>query len=181
LIMGGPMMGFRLHDDHVPVIKTTNCLLAVGAKLNAERIEAAPCIRCDECAPVCPVKLQPQQLHWHSKEFNTERLLDYHLFDCIECGCCAYVCPSHIPLVDEYRQAKNRVWDNRRHQLEAEQNKHRYLSKQKRTEQERLDRLNKRSNIVDVKADDGLALKKKQDEIMAAVNRVKEKRKTRDH
>ncbi len=180
LIMGGPMMGFRLFDDAVPVIKTTNCLLAVDSKLNNSEIEESPCIRCDECAPVCPVKLQPQQLHWHSKEFNTERLLDYHLFDCIECGCCSYVCPSHIPLVDEYRKSKNRMWDNRRSELEADQNKQRYLRKQKRTEQRKLDKKIKHSMIAEEYTNNESALKKKQDDIAAAVNRVKAKRKNKN-
>ncbi len=178
LIMGGPMMGFRLYDDDVPVIKTTNCLLAVAAKNNNSKIEESPCIRCDECAPVCPVKLQPQQLHWHSKEFNPERLLDYHLFDCIECGCCSYVCPSHISLVDEYRQSKNRIWDNRRNQLQAVENKQRYLNKQNRIEQQKLDKRNKRLVSAGKNTDNESALKKKQDDIAAAVNRVKAKRKT---
>jgi H+/Na+-translocating ferredoxin:NAD+ oxidoreductase subunit C len=181
LIIGGPMMGFRLYDDDVPVIKTTNCLLAVDSQLNNSKLEESPCIRCDECAPVCPVKLQPQQLHWHSKELNIDRLLDYHLFDCIECGCCSYVCPSHISLVDEYRQSKNRIWDNRRNQLDADQNKQRYLNKQKRTEQQKLDKRNKHSMVDEEHANNDSALKKKQDDITAAVNRVKAKRKNKNN
>jgi electron transport complex protein RnfC len=30
----------------------------------------------------------------------------YHLGDCFECGCCTYICPSNIPLVQQFRVAK---------------------------------------------------------------------------
>jgi electron transport complex protein RnfC len=181
LIMGGPMMGFRLHSDNVPLIKTTNCLLAAGSELQASNIKESACIRCDECVAVCPINLQPQQLHWHAKEFNNDRLHDYRLFDCIECGCCSYVCPSHIPLVDEFRLAKSNIWNRKRMQLEAEQHKSRYLNKQARVEQLKKDKVKKRTAVIDEKANDKLAMQKKQDAIAAAVNRVKQKRKDREN
>jgi len=31
---------------------------------------------------------------------------DYNLGECFECGCCTYVCPSNIPLVQQFRVAK---------------------------------------------------------------------------
>lgn len=170
-------MGFRLSDDHVPLIQSTNCLLAFATEHQTSDMQESACIRCDECAPVCPVNLQPQQLHWHSKEFNNDRLQDYNLFDCIECGCCSYVCPSHIPLVDEYRQAKSNIWNKRDRQLKAEQNKKRYLDKLARLEQQKKDRIKKRSIIANEKMDEESAMKKRKDEIAAAVSRVRQKRK----
>jgi electron transport complex protein RnfC len=110
LVMGGPMMGFTVHNDISPVIKATNCLLAAtDTDIPAPR-PAMPCIRCSRCAEACPASLLPQQLYWHARARSLDAIQEYDLFDCIECGCCAYVCPSHIPLVQYYRYAKTEIW-----------------------------------------------------------------------
>jgi electron transport complex protein RnfC len=109
LIMGGPMMGFRLPSRDVPVIKATNCIIASSPKLFPPPPPALPCIRCARCADACPINLQPQELYWFAKSKNLEKARDYQLFDCIECGCCSYVCPSRIPLVEYYRFAKSEI------------------------------------------------------------------------
>lgn len=109
LIMGGPMMGFNLPAEQVPVTKATNCVIASAPRLFPPPPPAMPCIRCARCADACPVSLQPQELYWFAKADNFEKARDYHLFDCIECGCCSYVCPSHIPLVQYYRYAKSEI------------------------------------------------------------------------
>lgn len=106
-IMGGPMMGFTLPSDQVPVTKATNCIIAGAPQLFPAPPPAMPCIRCARCADACPVNLQPQELYWFSKSSNLEKAREYKLFDCIECGCCSYVCPSHIPLVQYFRYAKS--------------------------------------------------------------------------
>lgn len=108
IIMGGPMMGFSVTSDLVPVVKTTNCLLAPTDNEISGNNEQA-CIRCSACADVCPASLLPQQLFWHSKAKELEKAQEYNLFDCIECGACAYVCPSEIPLVHYYRIAKSEI------------------------------------------------------------------------
>ena len=55
LIMGGPMMGFALPDDAIPIVKATNCILAADHSEVRSEKQAMPCIRCGECANVCPV------------------------------------------------------------------------------------------------------------------------------
>lgn len=108
-IMGGPMMGFDLPNDHVPITKATNCIIAAAPYLFSPPPPAMPCIRCARCADACPVNLQPQELYWFAKSDNFEKARHYNLFDCIECGCCSYVCPSDIPLVQYYRYAKSEI------------------------------------------------------------------------
>lgn len=108
-IMGGPMMGFDLPNDLVPITKAANCIIAAAPDLFAAPPPAMPCIRCARCADACPVNLQPQELYWFAKSDNFEKARDYNLFDCIECGCCTYVCPSDIPLVQYYRYAKSEI------------------------------------------------------------------------
>lgn len=108
IIMGGPMMGFEVVDENVPVIKTTNCILVKSKQSKEEYV--MPCIRCGKCAEVCPAQLLPQQLYWHARAKNFDKVQKHNIFDCIECGCCNYVCPSHIPLVQYYRFAKTEIW-----------------------------------------------------------------------
>jgi Na+-translocating ferredoxin:NAD+ oxidoreductase subunit C len=108
-IMGGPMMGFDLPSDDVPITKAANCIIAASPLLFEPPPPAMPCIRCARCADACPVNLQPQELYWFAKADNFEKAQDYNLFDCIECGACSYVCPSDIPLVQYYRYAKSEI------------------------------------------------------------------------
>ncbi|SNR81365.1 electron transport complex subunit RsxC [Pseudomonas segetis] len=132
LIMGGPMMGFTLPNTDVPVIKTSNCLLASSATELPAPAPAMPCIRCGECAEACPASLLPQQLHFFALGQDHEQLKAHNLFDCIECGACAYVCPSSIPLVQYYRAAKGEIRDLEQKQLKAEQSKQRFELRQER-------------------------------------------------
>ncbi|MAZ86872.1 MAG: electron transport complex subunit RsxC [Cellvibrionaceae bacterium] len=106
LIMGGPMMGFALENENVPVVKATNCILAPGKKEMAPPAPAQACIRCGMCAEACPASLLPQQMYWYAQAEDYEKLEAHNIKDCIECGACSFVCPSNIPLVQHYRAAK---------------------------------------------------------------------------
>src|SRR5690606_33122167 len=132
LIMGGPMMGFTLPSMDVPLIKTTNCLLASTLAELPPPPPALPCIRCGECAEVCPASLLPQQLHFFALGQEHEQLKAYNLFDCIECGACAYVCPSSIPLVQYYRAAKGEIRALEQKQQKAEHSRQRFEWRQER-------------------------------------------------
>lgn len=119
LLMGGPMMGFDLRSDALPVIKTTNCVLAATADEIPSPQPVLPCIRCGACAAVCPINLLPQQLYWHARANDYKRIQEFKLFDCIECSCCVYVCPSRIPLVQYYQSAKAEINSLERRRLES--------------------------------------------------------------
>lgn len=156
LILGGPMMGFTLQDDSVPVIKSTNCLLAASAAEAPDTGPASACIRCGKCAEVCPANLLPQQLYWHARAKDLENAQEYNLFDCIECGCCSYVCPSHIPLVQYYRYAKTESWAQEREKQQSEAARKRHEARVERLERlkrERQANLRKKKEALDSKAE----------------------------
>ncbi len=147
LILGGPMMGFDLPNDQIPITKGANCLLAVSEAEAPAPGPALACIRCGRCAEVCPAKLLPQQMYWYSRAKDLEKAQDYNLFDCIECGCCSHVCPSHIPLVQYFRFAKTESWAKEQQRRDAEHAKQRHefrLARLERLEAERKARLRQR-------------------------------------
>lgn len=180
LIIGGPMMGYAVTDDNIPVTKTLNCALAVTADEMPVPPPAQPCIRCGKCTEVCPADLLPQQLYWYAHSSNLDAAQDYSLFDCIECGCCAYVCPSHIPLVQYYRHAKTEIWV-REKQLQssdlARQRHEARLSRLDRIKQERAARMAKKKQAL---AGDDSRKDNKKAAIEAALERVKRKKQQAD-
>jgi electron transport complex protein RnfC len=175
--MGGPMMGFAVSTDEVPVIKTTNCILAVTREEMPPPPPSLPCIRCGKCTAACPADLLPQQLYWFARSGNLDAAQDYNLFDCIECGCCAYVCPSHIPLVQYYRHAKAEIWTQETRKKAADIARRRHearLARLERARQERSGRLAERKKSLSGPAD--RAIEAKQAIIQAALERVRKKK-----
>ena len=144
LIMGGPMMGFTLTDTDIPVIKTTNCILAPSKEELPAPPPAQPCIRCGMCAEACPASLLPQQLFWYAQSQNYERLEAHNLFDCIECGACSYVCPSSIPLVQYYRAAKGDIRKQNQEKIKSDRARARFEFQQARKEKEETEKVAKR-------------------------------------
>jgi electron transport complex protein RnfC len=144
IIMGGPMMGYSLPTDQVPVVKTTNCVLAPSEQEISSPYSTGTgeieCIRCGQCSDVCPSQLLPQELQWSAKAKDQPQLEKLNLFDCIECGACAYVCPSQIPLVHYYRVAKSEIRTQKQLDIKAEHAKVRFEARKERLARDKVAR-----------------------------------------
>jgi electron transport complex protein RnfC len=178
LILGGPMMGFALQTDALPITKTANCLLVASTAEAPEAPPTQPCIRCGSCAEACPALLLPQQLYWYARSRDLDKVQDYHLFDCIECGCCAHVCPSHIPLVQYYRYAKTAIWAQEREKTKADLARQRHefrVARLERLEAERKAKLRRKKEALEAKSKD-TAVDPKKAAIEAAMQRVAAKK-----
>ncbi|NUM54554.1 MAG: electron transport complex subunit RsxC [Candidatus Hydrogenedentes bacterium] len=108
VIFGGPMMGPAVADPDVPITKgITGILVLTEAETSKQPTKVYPCIKCGRCVEACPIHLNPSRLGLLAKSGLYETMeTDFHLSDCFECGCCTYVCPAHIPLVQQFRVAK---------------------------------------------------------------------------
>jgi electron transport complex protein RnfC len=109
IILGGPMMGQAAASLDVPITKGMSGVLVLRGEdlAGTENQKTYPCIKCAECVESCPMGLNPSQLGMLAAKREYDLMgSDYHLGECFECGCCTYVCPSNIPLVQQFRIAK---------------------------------------------------------------------------
>lgn len=109
LVLGGPMMGQAVASLDTPITKGVSGILVFHPEDMADRDgrRTFPCIKCGECVESCPMGLNPSALGMLAAKREYELMGQrYHLGDCFECGCCTYVCPSNIPLVQQFRIAK---------------------------------------------------------------------------
>ncbi|HEY5775313.1 MAG TPA: electron transport complex subunit RsxC [Xanthomonadales bacterium] len=171
LVIGGPMMGYPLDTDSAPVVKASNCVLALSRQDIAEPQVEMPCIRCGECARVCPAMLLPQQLQLQIRNGLWKPAQEYGLSACIECGCCDLVCPSHIPLVDWFRYGKGELRKRALENAATELARKRFEEREERLlrlKQERAEKMTRRKQVLKDKTT-------QQDRIQAAIRRAENK------
>ena len=171
LVVGGPMMGYPLESDSAPVVKASNCVLALTQQDIAAPQPEMPCIRCGECARVCPAMLLPQQLHLQIKNELWKPVETYGLSECIECGCCDFVCPSHIPLVDWFRFGKAELRKRALESEATERARKRFENREARLlkiQQERAEKMTRRKQVLKDKVS-------QQDRIRASIQRAESK------
>jgi len=179
LVLGGPLMGIPLQSVELPIIKTSNCVLAITAEDLGQHGPERNCIRCGDCARACPASLLPQQLYWYARAKDFDKTQDYNLFDCIECGCCAYVCPSNLPLVHYYRFAKTTIWSQERDRRAADQARERHdfrEFRQEREKAERAEKLQKKKAALEGSEGGSGSEEAKKAAIKAAMERAKARR-----
>jgi electron transport complex protein RnfC len=172
LVLGGPMMGYALASDANPVTKAANCILVLTDDDLRAALPELPCIRCGECARVCPAVLQPQQLQWTVRNGLWDETVEAGLADCIECGCCDIVCPSHIPLVSWFRHGKSELLRLDAEHKAADRARRRFEAREARLarlKQERRQRIDEKKRAL--RGDTA-----KKDRIAAAIERARSRR-----
>lgn len=138
---GGPLMGWPLHNLDAPVEAVTGCLYCDAVETKPE----LPCIRCGECADVCPVQLQPQQLFANMRHGHLDDAVQEGLIDCLRCGACDLVCPSHLPLTAEFALGRQRHSEAQLEQQRADHARARFEARQARLLQREIDAEARRS------------------------------------
>ncbi len=112
-VAGGPMRGTELKELRVPVTKTVSAL-TVFTKNKAAEMPTSPCIRCGRCISVCPSRLVPQKLMKYAENADKDKFVRLGGMECCECGSCSYVCPAGRPLMQNFKQLRRSILDERR-------------------------------------------------------------------
>lgn len=110
VFLGGPMMGQALTSLDIPITKGTSGFIALTQAETGLANRIYPCIHCGRCVDACPLSLNPCELGMLARHDEFDLMRErFQLDQCFECGACAYVCPARIPLVQEFRAAKNHL------------------------------------------------------------------------
>ena len=87
----------------MPVVKTSNALLAIKSY---DVSKTTNCIRCGRCVRVCPMELVPADIDRAYRIRNIEELKKLNVMLCMNCGSCTFVCPANRKLAETNQLAK---------------------------------------------------------------------------
>lgn len=104
ILSGGPLTGYRVTDQRMPVTKLTSAVLALEPDAGSKATVEA-CIGCSVCSRACPAGLHPIYLRYLLADKAVPQAIEAGLMRCVECGLCSYVCPARIPLATVIRHA----------------------------------------------------------------------------
>lgn len=145
---GGSLRAYTLPADQAAALGLhwhSNCLQVITP---ATAPSVQDCVRCGDCARICPSQLQPQELYWHCSQQDTAQALTWGLPDCSLCGLCSAVCPSQLPLLEQFRHSTLQYRSAQQQQQVADQARQRHRFRQLRLErdkQEKAQRLAERA------------------------------------
>lgn len=122
VLYGGPMMGVAVPNTEVPILKSTNAILAFDEK-DAQVPTESTCIRCGRCIEQCPSNLIPTEINAAYRMNRPDRLEKLKVNLCMECGSCMFVCPSKRQLVQTARLAKVMLRNYQQEQKASEEKK----------------------------------------------------------
>lgn len=104
------MMGMPLPSLDMPVVKTTNAILALK---KYEIRKQSACIRCGRCVRICPFGIMSADIERAYKIRNIDELRKLKVNLCMNCGSCTYVCPSNRKLAEVNQLAKMLITDKK--------------------------------------------------------------------
>ncbi len=104
-VLGGPMTGYKIEDQTIPVTKTSIGIVILSRE-EYDESETRVCIRCGKCVDVCPVYITPNRITDFINRGMYDEAERLNNEDCIECGACAFTCPSKRPLLRWLRKGK---------------------------------------------------------------------------
>jgi Na+-translocating ferredoxin:NAD+ oxidoreductase subunit C len=107
VVVGGAMMGFSQMDLNAPVTKECTSIIAVAEENYEKYDDNGVCINCGRCIGGCAYGLMPVVINRYIKYKRFKDAVNSGLVYCKECGACSWVCPAKIPLVQNFRMAKD--------------------------------------------------------------------------
>jgi len=99
LVTGGPMTGTAQPNADIPVIKSTDAILALPKEAVCAG-ESKPCIHCGLCVDACPAEISPVLITLAAEQGNDQEARQWGIEHCIGCGICSYVCPARRRMQD---------------------------------------------------------------------------------